>query len=79
MFEKLIFGVVNFLAPSFSIGSSSVLAEEYLGRRVEKHSISHGFKFTSILTQTVELAALECLNKIPIELKLENVFATQVV
>ena len=48
-----------------------------VGSSMENH-ISHEFKFYQIRLQTVELAALVCLKKIPVELEWEHVFKTLV-
>ena len=61
--EKLIYNVVNTLAPSFFIRSSSFL-------QVTKTTIKFWMssKFDQIRLWTAELAALERLKKIPIDL-----------
>ena len=61
--EKLMYNVVNTLAPSFLIGSSSFL-------QVKRTTIKAwtSSKFDQIRPWTAELAALERLEKIPIDL-----------
>ena len=58
--EKLMYNVVNTLAPSFLIGSSSFLQ---VSRTTIKSRTS--LKFDQIRQLTAELAALECLEKYP--------------
>ena len=56
--EKLLYNVVSTLAPSFLIGSSSYL-------QVTRTSMTSRTKFGQIGPRTVELAALERLEKSP--------------
>ena len=65
--EKLTYNVVNTLAPLFLIGSSS-----YLQVTRTSNTSRTSSKFGQIGPRTVELAALERLEKIPIDLKWEK-------
>ena len=61
--EKFMYNVVNTLAPSFLIGSSSFL--QIVTTAIKSQMSS---QFDQILLWTAELAALELLEKIPIDL-----------
>ena len=63
MSEKII-SVVNTLAPSFSIESSSFSLKEAWETILSRMSSN---------SETVELAVLACLKKIPIELQWEHI------
>ena len=65
--EKLMYNVVSTLAPSFLIGSSSYL--QVMRTFITSRTSS---KFDQIGPRTAELAALERLKKIPIDLYWEN-------
>ena len=58
--EKLMYNVVNTLAPLFLIGSSSIL--QVRGTTIKSWTSS---KFDQIGPWTAELVALECLEKYP--------------
>ena len=61
--DQILYNVVNTLAPSFLIGSSSFLQ---VARTTIKSQMS--LKYRQIRLWTAELAALEHLKKIPIDL-----------
>ena len=61
--EKFMYDVVNTLAPSFLIGSSSFLQVATTAIKSQMSS-----QFDQIPPWTAELAALEVLEKIPIDL-----------